>query len=127
MDASSSLFSLIPSTGGVFTVDVTHALIPAPENREGALNEVDERWNTQMTRIWDRKAEGGFPETKTLKKLVRDIIDPSRDLGHADRQKAPPPPPSNFAVREESSWSGAVSVSDQKASQLTTTTRRLQQ
>ncbi len=29
-----------------------------------------------------------MPETKTLKKLVRDIIDPSRDLGHVDRLKA---------------------------------------
>ena len=27
-------------------------------------------------------------ETKTLKKLVRDIIDPSRNLGHVDRPKA---------------------------------------
>lgn len=28
------------------------------------------------------------PETKTLKKLVRDIIDPSRDLGHVDGKKS---------------------------------------
>jgi hypothetical protein len=34
--------------------------------------------------LWDRKAEGGFPETKVLKQRVRDHIDPGRDLGHSD-------------------------------------------
>jgi hypothetical protein len=34
--------------------------------------------------LWDRKAAGGFPETKVLKQLVRDFIAPSRDLGHSD-------------------------------------------
>ncbi|WP_068716042.1 SelT/SelW/SelH family protein [Vibrio tritonius] len=35
--------------------------------------------------IWERKADGGFPEAKELKQRVRDEIDPERDLGHADR------------------------------------------
>ena len=35
--------------------------------------------------IWDRKREGHFPEPKEVKKLVRDIIDPDRSLGHSDR------------------------------------------
>lgn len=35
--------------------------------------------------IWERKRDGGFPEAKVLKQRVRDIIDPLRDLGHADR------------------------------------------
>jgi len=35
--------------------------------------------------LWDRKAEGGFPETKVLKQRVRDHIDPNRDLGHSDK------------------------------------------
>jgi hypothetical protein len=54
--------------------------------------------------LWDRKTEGGFPglgfldkylegmmsglhvaETKVLKQLVRDHIDPNRDLGHSDK------------------------------------------
>jgi len=35
--------------------------------------------------IWDRKREGHFPEPKEIKKLVRDIIDPGRGLGHNDR------------------------------------------
>jgi selenoprotein W-related protein len=35
--------------------------------------------------IWERKRDGGFPDVKTLKQLVRDRIDPARDLGHIDR------------------------------------------
>ncbi|MEX6502109.1 SelT/SelW/SelH family protein [Pseudomonas zhanjiangensis] len=35
--------------------------------------------------IWERKADGGFPEAKVLKQRVRDQIDPGRDLGHSDR------------------------------------------
>lgn len=60
------------------------------------------------TVLWDRKTDGGFPETKVcarnrlidnpknqhlltvsqeLKKRVRDVIDPGRDLGHVDGKK----------------------------------------
>jgi selenoprotein W-related protein len=35
--------------------------------------------------IWERKRDGGFPDVKTLKQLVRDRLDPARDLGHIDR------------------------------------------
>lgn len=35
--------------------------------------------------IWDRKRDGGFPETKELKNRVRNIIEPGRDMGHVDR------------------------------------------
>ena len=35
--------------------------------------------------VWDRKEEGRFPEMKELKQLIRDQIDPERDLGHSDR------------------------------------------
>lgn len=35
--------------------------------------------------VWDRKADGGFPQPKTLKQRVRDRIAPQYDLGHADR------------------------------------------
>jgi selenoprotein W-related protein len=37
------------------------------------------------TIIWDRKADGGFPEAKVLKQRVRDHAWPGADLGHADR------------------------------------------
>ena len=39
----------------------------------------------QRTVLWDRKADGGFPETKTLKGRVRDLVEPDRGLGHTDR------------------------------------------
>ena len=37
------------------------------------------------TTIWERKADGGFPDAKTLKQRVRHLLDPGRDLGHIDR------------------------------------------
>ncbi len=53
--------ALKPSTGGAFRIEV-----------DGDV-------------VWDRKRDGGFPDAKTVKQLVRDRIDPDRDLGHADR------------------------------------------
>lgn len=53
--------ALIPGTGGIFVIEC-----------DGAL-------------IWERKADGGFPEAKVLKQRLRDVIDPARDLGHSDR------------------------------------------
>jgi selenoprotein W-related protein len=52
--------TLVPGTGGVFEITI-----------DGKL-------------VWERKRDGGFPDVKSLKKLVRDIIDPERDLGHID-------------------------------------------
>lgn len=63
--------ALIPATGGLFQVYLTH--IP-----QGSTE-------TESVLLWDRKTEGGFPETKVLKQLVRDQIDPKRDLGHSDK------------------------------------------
>ncbi|KAL1987955.1 hypothetical protein VTN96DRAFT_1479 [Rasamsonia emersonii] len=63
--------SLIPTTGGVFTVTIFHLS--------------QDSLGTQETLLWDRKMHGGFPEVKQLKSLVRNIVDPSRDLGHVDR------------------------------------------
>lgn len=36
--------------------------------------------------IYDRKAKGGFPEIKELKQLLRDKINPEKNLGHSDRK-----------------------------------------
>ena len=55
--------ALQPGTGGIFQVHC-----------DGEL-------------LWDRKAQSGFPDAKTLKQLVRDRIDPERSLGHIDRVK----------------------------------------
>jgi len=35
--------------------------------------------------VWDRIVDEGFPQIKELKKRVRDIIAPERELGHLDR------------------------------------------
>ena len=35
--------------------------------------------------IFSRKRVGRFPELKEVKQLIRDRIDPTRDLGHSDR------------------------------------------
>ena len=53
--------TLVPGTGGIFEIRL-----------DGEL-------------IWERKRDGGFPDVKQLKQLVRDRIDPERDLGHIDR------------------------------------------
>ncbi|TSJ40868.1 SelT/SelW/SelH family protein [Mucilaginibacter corticis] len=35
--------------------------------------------------LFDRKQEGRFPEIKELKQLVRDKVNPDKNLGHSDR------------------------------------------
>ncbi|KAL2271763.1 hypothetical protein VTJ83DRAFT_1134 [Remersonia thermophila] len=95
--------ALQPATGGVFTVDIT---VPAgiatgaggaaattasgasePSEPAPGPSGGDEAppAATRTLRLWDRKLDGGFPETKELKRRVRDVIQPGRDLGHVDR------------------------------------------
>jgi selenoprotein W-related protein len=57
--------TLVPGTGGVFTLYFDEAL------------------------VWERKANGGFPDSLVLKRMVRDHIDPQRNLGHIDRVSDP--------------------------------------
>ena len=94
--------SLIPTSGGIFTITLYHASSP-PTTLTTAVGSnasptIDSELTTasiatrteevsiiQETCIWDRKAEGGFPETKELKSRVRNLIQPGRDLGHVDR------------------------------------------
>ncbi|GAA1249382.1 SelT/SelW/SelH family protein [Prauserella halophila] len=52
--------ALVPGTGGVFDV------------------RLDGRT------LWSRRVDGGFPELSALKRMVRDIVDTARDLGHSD-------------------------------------------
>jgi selenoprotein W-related protein len=54
--------ALVPGTGGIFEIRCNDVL------------------------IWERKRDGGFPAAKVLKQLVRDVVDPGRDLGHSDRK-----------------------------------------
>jgi len=55
--------ALVPGTGGVFTVECNGAL------------------------IWERKRDGGFPDAAELKRRVRDLVWPERELGHSERKK----------------------------------------
>ena len=57
--------TLVPGTGGIFEIHLDEQL------------------------IWERKRDGGFPDVKQLKQMVRDRIDPERDLGHIDRPLGP--------------------------------------
>ena len=36
--------------------------------------------------VWDRLRDGGFPEAKTLKQCIRDVVSPERSLGHSDKK-----------------------------------------
>lgn len=58
-----SSVALKPGSGGVFEVRLNGAL------------------------LFSRKDAGRFPEAKEIKQLIRDQIDPDRDLGHSDRPK----------------------------------------
>ncbi|KAL7950450.1 Rdx family domain-containing protein [Trichoderma barbatum] len=85
--------ALQPSTGGTFIVTIHH-LSPSSSSAP------------ESTVLWDRKTDGGFPETKELKRRVRDVIDPARDLGHVDRDHraaapAPAPAAETAPVKEE--------------------------
>ncbi|KAF1958933.1 hypothetical protein CC80DRAFT_379618, partial [Byssothecium circinans] len=64
--------ALVPATGGLFCVELV-----TPVGGDVSVE-------VRKVLLWDRKAEGGFPETKVLKQRVRDLIDPKRDLGHSD-------------------------------------------
>ncbi|MFC8047128.1 SelT/SelW/SelH family protein [Nocardia sp. NPDC057353] len=56
--------ALVPGTGGVFRITV------------------------DAEQIWERRADGGFPDIAQLKQRVRDRVAPGRDLGHLDRDRS---------------------------------------
>jgi len=55
--------TLLPGTGGVFEI--------------GCADEL----------LWERKRDGGFPDARTLKNLVRDRLFPERPLGHGEGKR----------------------------------------
>ncbi|MER5173153.1 SelT/SelW/SelH family protein [Thioclava sp. GXIMD2076] len=59
--------ALVPGYGGVYEIRL-----------EGEL-------------IWERKRDGGFPEPKEIKRRIRDVIFPGRDLGHIDKHSEAKP------------------------------------
>jgi selenoprotein W-related protein len=56
--------ALVPATGGIFEIAV-----------DGVS-------------VWERRRDGGFPDAATLKRRLRDLLDPGRPLGHIDRASA---------------------------------------
>lgn len=65
-------------TGGIFTVDLTY------KPTQSQLEVGDDPNEAKHVLLWDRKSEGGFPETKILKQRLRNIIEPEKALGHSD-------------------------------------------
>ena len=77
--------ALVPVTGGIFTITMTHVAGKPTDGTTQSVSPSDSSVNVTETVLWDRKIDGGFPETKELKNRVRNIIEPNRDLGHIDR------------------------------------------
>ncbi|KFY11353.1 hypothetical protein V491_07240 [Pseudogymnoascus sp. VKM F-3775] len=104
--------ALQPATGGVFNIEIFYTTAPnsTTQAEMGTVTSV----TVQSQILWDRKTEGGFPETKEIKRRVRDIIDPNRDLGHVDGKKKPvsseTPTPGATAVIASSTASVASST-----------------
>ncbi|KAI1082316.1 Rdx family-domain-containing protein [Whalleya microplaca] len=73
--------ALQPSTGGTFVVTISHHPPTPPTTSSTSSTSA----TIQHRVLWDRRTDGGFPETKELKRRVRDAIDPGRDLGHVDK------------------------------------------
>lgn len=69
-----------------FTGDV-HGVMLQPSTTNGMF-----RVSIDGQEIFDRKKHGGFPETRLLKQMVRDVVNPSKDLGHSDRPASPEAP-----------------------------------
>ncbi|KAF2093782.1 seleno protein domain-containing protein [Rhizodiscina lignyota] len=105
--------ALIPATGGLFKVELTYR----PEGQSSPGETTKEQNGLETTKsvlLWDRKAEGGFPETKVLKQRVRDHLDPSKDLGHSDRHsKKEQGKAENQAAEASSAAAASLTVSDQ--------------
>lgn len=80
--------ALVPATGGLFSVTLTYRppgnAISDEHGSAAQTQQNNSNVQTITVPLWDRKADGGFPETKVLKQRVRDHIEPKKDLGHSD-------------------------------------------
>ncbi|KAL7461699.1 hypothetical protein ACHAXS_002115 [Conticribra weissflogii] len=82
--------SLVPrspplSDGGIFSVAAT-----ATADSGAAGFSFDGKASSRRKKLvlWDRKKEGRFPEAKEIKQLIRDVVNPDKDLGHSDVEKS---------------------------------------
>jgi selenoprotein W-related protein len=63
-----------------FTDDVKQVTLQPSEIGGSYKIFIDDR------KIFDRKEFGGFAEIKEIKQLVRDVVNPDKNLGHADKK-----------------------------------------
>ena len=80
--ATSDPATIPPGAEGGTGEAVPEGNLPKTETDQGGGAPVE----TKCLVLWDRKTDGGFPETKELKRRVRDVIQPGRNLGHVDRE-----------------------------------------
>lgn len=60
-------------------------LVPkSPPLSPGGIFRVLSKDELSETVLWDRNLEGRFPEAKEVKQAVRDVVNPSKELGHSD-------------------------------------------
>lgn len=97
--------ALIPATGGVFTIFVTHAR---------PLSETESSQDSSLmdTLVWDRKADGGFPEAKVVPSSIRKNQAASRLTAVEDLEAKNPKPDRpgaspwsfRYSIKSESPW-----------------------
>ncbi|KAK7951717.1 uncharacterized protein PG986_007445 [Apiospora aurea] len=127
--------ALQPSTGGTFIVEILAAVVtptdgndddnknaqplqePAPAAAAATTGVATT--TTQHRVLWDRTVDGGFPETKELKRRVRDVIEPNRDLGHVDRDHARKAKPAAAAAAAAAATSDASAPAAPQESTVT--------
>ncbi|KAG6204399.1 hypothetical protein E4U35_003437 [Claviceps purpurea] len=77
--------SLQPSTGGIFTITIQTSSSTSSSSSPDLPGTDASTGTGDIQVLWDRKRDGGFPEVKDLKRRVRDVVEPGRNLGHVDR------------------------------------------
>mmetsp|Transcript_4978 Transcript_4978/g.10991 ORF Transcript_4978/g.10991 Transcript_4978/m.10991 type:complete len:504 (+) Transcript_4978:47-1558(+) len=69
--------------GGIFCISASYG-----SNRSEEKEDEDGKGDRDAgVVLWDRKDQGRFPESKEVKQLVRDCVNPEKDLGHSDNKK----------------------------------------
>ncbi len=63
-----------------FGEDVKGVLLQPSEHNGRYTIYIDDK------KVFDRKAVGGFIEIKSLKQLIRDVVNPDKSLGHSDKK-----------------------------------------
>jgi selenoprotein W-related protein len=65
------------------------SVVLTPNSRQGGVFQVylhATDGSVERELLWSRKLAGRFPESKELKQIVRDYINPDKGLGHSDKK-----------------------------------------